>query len=165
MTQKELTYEKTARSIWPVAVIIVATLVLCLVAMGLMLGMANQNIARRQLATAKLPPGATERRLPPLPRLQASPPKELQAFLKSEGEALETLAWVDRELGIVKVPIEVAMEMLVEDGPLVMPPAEPATSGVPGDLPAVSGKRSRPPSSGEPDPSAGIGNSGGQGEQ
>jgi len=51
---------------------------------------------------------------PPEPRLQVSPKQDLQAWLAAEMARLHSYGWVDREAGIVRIPIERAMEILVE---------------------------------------------------
>jgi hypothetical protein len=49
---------------------------------------------------------------PPEPRLQTSPPDDLKAFRAAEDARLETYGWVDRQAGIVRIPIERAMELV-----------------------------------------------------
>lgn len=62
-------------------------------------------------------------RLPPLPRLQTTPYVDLRSFRESEDEVLRTYAWVDKEKGIVRLPIARALEIVAERG---LPPAGPA---------------------------------------
>lgn len=62
-------------------------------------------------------------RLPPLPRLQTTPYVDLRAFRASEDEVLTTYAWVDREKGVVRIPVARAIELLAERG---LPAATPA---------------------------------------
>jgi hypothetical protein len=65
--------------------------------------------------------------LPPEPRLQAFPARDLAAMRAAEQQLLDGYAWVDREAGIVSIPIEEAMERVVARG-----------------LPARDGEASRP---------------------
>ena len=51
---------------------------------------------------------------PPAPRLQADPAAELVELRAREELILGTWAWVDEEAGVAQVPIERAMELLVE---------------------------------------------------
>lgn len=53
---------------------------------------------------------------PPFPLLQASPPADLDAFRKQEQTQLETYGWINRTSGIVRVPIERAMELVLSQG-------------------------------------------------
>jgi hypothetical protein len=48
------------------------------------------------------------------PRLQAEPADELAAFKREKARKLQRYAWVDREHGVVQIPIERAMERMVE---------------------------------------------------
>jgi hypothetical protein len=68
-------------------------------------------------------------RLPPLPRLQTTPAVDLKSFRASETQVLESYAWVDKEQGVVRIPIERAIDLVAERG-LPAPPAAPAAAPV-----------------------------------
>lgn len=53
---------------------------------------------------------------PPAPRLQVDPSQDLQEMRRRDAAALDTYAWTDRGRGLVRVPIERAMELLLEQG-------------------------------------------------
>jgi hypothetical protein len=53
---------------------------------------------------------------PPLPRLQVSPPLELNELREAERKLLSSYGWVDRKTQVVRVPIERAMDIIVERG-------------------------------------------------
>ena len=50
----------------------------------------------------------------PEPRLQVSPQDDLQELLRQENQILNTYGWIDRQRGIVRVPIDRAMELFLE---------------------------------------------------
>ena len=52
----------------------------------------------------------------PAPRLQPRPAADMAQFRAQETAALNSYGWVDREHGIVHVPIEQAMRNLAEHG-------------------------------------------------
>jgi hypothetical protein len=52
--------------------------------------------------------------VPPEPRLQAEPRKDLEALRAEERARLEGYGWVDPAAGIVRIPIERAMALLAE---------------------------------------------------
>lgn len=54
--------------------------------------------------------------IPEVPQLQAAPKVDLAVFNRAVSEQLHGLGWVDRETGRVHVPIEHAMQLLVERG-------------------------------------------------
>jgi hypothetical protein len=94
-----------------------------------------------------------EPRLPPAPRLQQFPTNDLYQFRIGEQQLLESYGWMNRDAGIVHIPIADAMRLLVErgmparaSGPTAAPdvaavqPATPAETPVqtPGLMPADS---------------------------
>ena len=50
------------------------------------------------------------------PLLQAYPPVELGAYLADERSRLSSYAWIDREAGVVRIPIERAMALVASEG-------------------------------------------------
>ncbi len=53
---------------------------------------------------------------PPEPRLQTRPRDELQRMRAEEDRLLNSYGWVDAARGVVRIPIEQAMTMTVEQG-------------------------------------------------
>jgi hypothetical protein len=74
-------------------------------------------IASYLLVNAFAPPRAALQ-LPPLvvgaPRLQASPEGDRAAFERDKRSDLHEYAWVDRAHGVVRIPIEQAVTLLVQ---------------------------------------------------
>lgn len=60
----------------------------------------------------------------PPPNLQAMPIQDLTAFRRREDGVLHSYGWVDKEAGVVRIPIDEAMRILAERG--LPPPAPPA---------------------------------------
>jgi hypothetical protein len=56
------------------------------------------------------------RQMPPQPRLQSNPPEDLNALRREEDRQLNEYGWVDRERGIVRIPIRQAMEAVIKEG-------------------------------------------------
>jgi hypothetical protein len=54
--------------------------------------------------------------LPPQPRLQAMPVRDLRQLRAAEDAQLSTYGWVDEKAGVVRIPIERAIEALAERG-------------------------------------------------
>jgi hypothetical protein len=52
----------------------------------------------------------------PTPELQVTPERDLAAMRAAEQAVLESYAWVERDSGRVRIPIERAMELVVEEG-------------------------------------------------
>lgn len=62
------------------------------------------------------PLAVESRQLPPHPRLQTAPIDDLRRLHESEKETLTTYGWTDAEKGIVRIPIERAMDLLAARG-------------------------------------------------
>jgi hypothetical protein len=65
----------------------------------------------------QVPPAAVDAPAVPGPGLDAAPEMTLQEVLARDNARLQTYGWVDREAGIVHIPIEEAMQQFVESGP------------------------------------------------
>lgn len=61
-------------------------------------------------------PFAGTRQLPLGPQLQVNPREDWLSFRQEQEQALESFAWQNRAAGTVRVPIEVAMDLLVKKG-------------------------------------------------
>ncbi|HXT87102.1 MAG TPA: hypothetical protein VN745_08775 [Verrucomicrobiae bacterium] len=66
-------------------------------------------------------PYASSRQLPPEPRLQTSPRMDLEDYLNTQRHELGGYNWVDRPNGVVRIPVERAMELLLKQGFPVRP--------------------------------------------
>ncbi len=104
----------------------VALLVIAVVVHILMWGLfevfnareANQDRAPSQMFVKD--------QLPPEPILQKSPVLDLKKFNDSEADALNSYGWVDKEKGIVRIPIPEAMKLMLqrEKAAMAAPPEE-----------------------------------------
>ena len=52
--------------------------------------------------------------IPPEPRLQVHSHEDLQEYLRAQRERLNSYAWVSRDQGVVRIPIERAMDLVIE---------------------------------------------------
>ncbi len=86
---------------------------------GILLWMAGmfEYFAGRP-AKPVMPPSplAISRQLPPEPRLQVDPARDLQDMRAQEDAVLNSYGWVDRKAGIVRLPIHRAIDLLAERG-------------------------------------------------
>ena len=62
--------------------------------------------------------------VPPQPRLQASPKRDMQEMLAHERQWLNSYDWIDRQAGIVRIPIDQAMQLVTERGLDVISPQQ-----------------------------------------
>jgi hypothetical protein len=74
---------------------------------------ARENVK----GVAEYPLAAAEgRREPPEPRLQTNPRQDFADLRAKEDELLESYGWVDKNAGIVRIPIDAAMKLTLERG-------------------------------------------------
>jgi hypothetical protein len=57
-----------------------------------------------------------DNRLPPEPRLQTNPREDLQELRTKEDELLKSYGWVDKNAGVVRIPIDDAIKLTLERG-------------------------------------------------
>jgi hypothetical protein len=88
-------------------------------------------------------PFASTRQLPTGPQLQVNPREDLLRFREQQLKSLEWYQWVDRSRGTVRVPIERAMDQLVEKGLPVAPASPDAQAASRAGKPAAEGNPSR----------------------
>jgi hypothetical protein len=96
--------------------ILAAAIGLGLLIVGTFVGMRVMLGALAERAAGRSPPASplaayapTE---PPAPRLQAEPIKDLETLRAAEDALLHSYAWIDRERGTVRIPIERAIEII-----------------------------------------------------
>ncbi len=96
--------------------IVGAAIGLVLLIVGTFVGMRVMLGALAERAAGSSPPASplaayapTE---PPAPRLQAEPRKDLETLRAAEDALLHSYAWIDRERGTVRIPIERAIEII-----------------------------------------------------
>jgi hypothetical protein len=75
------------------------------------------NLFKRQYASANAPSQITNPgRLPPSPRLQTNPTSDLRRLLEAENAKLNSYGWIDQRAGVIRIPIERAMDLLAQRG-------------------------------------------------
>lgn len=97
-----------------------------IIAVSLALMYGALKFFERQHEKTAIPPHvlADTLQIPPAPRLQITPERDLQAFLAAEDSVLHSYGWTAREAGIVRIPIDSAMTLLLKRGL----PARPAAA-------------------------------------
>jgi hypothetical protein len=121
-----------------------------LAAVFAMWGLFDYLLKTQNEALVQLPASVIEARkglLPPEPRLQTmgdphdpvvargdlrSPHVELQQFRQDEAMQLQTYAWIDPAKGVVRIPIDVAKDLVLKKGlPVKVSPQGEMTGGLP----------------------------------
>lgn len=106
-------HEHTDARIRPI-VIAMAGLGIAFALVGvLMLGLYGLFAGRvAQLSPPANPLASAAPRLPPEPRLQVRPIRDLRELHEAENNILDHYGWVDRDAGVVRIPIARAIDLL-----------------------------------------------------
>ena len=72
-------------------------------------------------------PFENQRELPPQPRLQPHPATDLKRYCEMEQQQLSTYGWMDQQTGVVRVPVDRAIDMVLQKGL----PARPVNQAAP----------------------------------
>jgi hypothetical protein len=119
-------HETTDVHVWEVGKFGIALGLLCVASLGLLFGLFRYFQARDNTAMVKqIDPVRTF----PQPQLQTTPKLDLKAIRDAEDQTLATYGWVDRDKGVVRIPIERAMELLAQRG-LPARATQPAAAAV-----------------------------------
>ena len=94
------------RNVVRVAALLAVTVVVSILILALFFRHLEKTYPGR---TSEASPVVQESQLPPLPRLQTNPLRDLQAVRAVEDSHLNHYAWVDRQNGIAQIPIDRAM--------------------------------------------------------
>jgi hypothetical protein len=84
-------------------------------------------------------PAQDARQLPPGPRLEETPATDLQEMRAAEDQVLTKYAWLDQDNGIVRLPIDRAMDLIVQRGLPVRKEAGPQSAAAAVTVPTASG--------------------------
>ncbi len=110
------------RNVVKAAAILGATLIGVILVLMLFFKLMEKNHPNR---TSEAAPVVTESELPPLPRLQTNPLRDLQAVRAVEDSHLDRYSWIDQGRGIAQIPIDRAMVLWTKNYPETPQPAFP----------------------------------------
>jgi len=98
-----------------------------------------------------------ENRLPPEPRLQTNPRQDLQDLRAQEDQLLNGYSWVDRNAGVVRIPIAEAMRLTIQrglpSGSAPQPGQPAAAASAPAPAPPPAQRAAQPQPNRQPAPS------------
>lgn len=95
-------------------------LTMLVVIVGVMISMDGMfhYFAKSQLLGPPASPFEAEdvRVLPPQPRLQVQPKVDLKTYCESQSKDLNSYGWVDEHNGVVRIPVDRAMDLILSRG-------------------------------------------------
>ena len=117
-TEQHGGYEKRDVALRPVTAGVIGLFVLLAVTVLLMRVLFGYLAAREARLSPPPNPLAQSlgRQLPPEPRLQTDPRQDLLQLRAEEDAVLDSYGWADRQAGVVRIPIEHAIEILAQRG-------------------------------------------------
>src|SRR5271154_2854184 len=80
------------------------------------------------------------RMIPSGPLLQVHPHEELETYCSAQQQNVTTYAWVDQPSGVVRIPIDRAMELTLAKGLPARPAADATAAGTVVTTPTVAGE-------------------------
>jgi hypothetical protein len=110
-----MTYEKRDASIRGILIFMVVITVLLVFSFAAMFAFYRVMEAGDK-GSVRETPWSTDENLPPEPRLQSQPSKDLKELREREDKRLTSYGWVNRNNGIVHIPIEHAMRLVIQKG-------------------------------------------------
>ena len=106
-------HETSDVNVWAVGKFMVGLAVVCLISLTLLLGLVKFFQSEQADPQAvKVDPV----KLFPQPQLQRTPAVDLRAVRAEEDKLLNGYAWVDPEKGLVRIPIDQAIDILAKRG-------------------------------------------------
>ena len=116
--------DASVRWIMGIVVFLLLSVILIQIILGGYLGLLKHKPTPTDNWQQVARPQGAGRPLPPEPRLQISPPADLQVFRRREEAELHSYGWVNRTSGIVRIPIERAMDLVLQQGLPTRPNAD-----------------------------------------
>ena len=98
---------------WAVGKFAIALVLLCIFCLAVLVGVFKY-LERTIGSPGPAPTDA--RNFPPQPRLQETPILDLKAMRDAEDKILGSYGWVDQSKGVVRIPIDKAIDLLAQRG-------------------------------------------------
>lgn len=99
---------------WTVGILVAVSLVVHVIVYGLIVGF-NRFDDKREPRPSPVP-AANRQPPPPLPRLQTTPEGDMKLHREDEDRLLGQAQWLDQGQGRVRIPIDLAMEIVAGRG-------------------------------------------------
>src|SRR5580704_15042296 len=122
-------HERRDINVFQVSAFGIGLLLSCIVVVFAMWAMFDFFFAREDAKNADNPAALMmkdQNKLPPEPRLQAQPKVELKDLRADEEAILSSYGWVDPNKGIVRIPIDQAIDIVAQKGL----PSKPSPTGL-----------------------------------
>ena len=124
-----VSHERRDINVFQVTAFGIGLLLGCIVTVFVIWGLFDFLYSREDAKNAENPAALMmkdQNKLPPEPRLQANPKVELKDLRDDEAAILNSYGWVDPNKGIVRIPIDQAIDIVAQKGL----PSKPSPTGL-----------------------------------
>ena len=134
-------FEERDVNVWAVGKFGIALALICVLSLALLFGLFRFFEAQNGGSKARFEQGVgiDASKLPPEPRLEETPVLDLARMRAAEDQLLNTYGWIDKQNGIVRIPIDKAMDLLVQRGLPARQQNTPQTAAGDVSVPTESG--------------------------
>jgi hypothetical protein len=126
-------HETTDVNIWAIGKFGIGLVIITLLSVGLLVGVFQFFQSREDRVAKAIEPA----KVFPSPRLLVDEPKTLTQYRADEDKVVNGYGWVDQSKGVVRIPVDQAMDLLVKRGLPVRQQTATPVSGV--SIPTESG--------------------------
>lgn len=134
-------FEERDVDVWAVGKFGIGLALVCVLCLALLLGffkfLENQNGGPERRTGTGI--GIDASKLPPEPRLEETPIRDLNAMRAAEDKILNSYAWIDKSSGLVRIPIDRAIDLLAQRGLPSRPQNGPQSAAGDVSVPTESG--------------------------
>lgn len=127
LSNPEMRHEHADVNVWAIGKVAIALVLVTLASIFLMFGVFRYFEVRENALQPPPPPptGLDARKLPPEPNLlyNENESGNLKEIRENEDKLLNTYGWNDQAHKVIRIPIDRAMDLLVQRGPASRPPA------------------------------------------
>jgi hypothetical protein len=106
-------HETTDVNVWAVGKFAIGLVIVCVVSIVLLFGLLKFFQSREETSVANT---VEPTKMFPEPQLQKTPIPDLKAIRAEEDKLLNGYAWLDPKRGIVRIPVDRAIEVLAKRG-------------------------------------------------
>jgi hypothetical protein len=109
-------HERQDADIWPIVLTGIG-LALTVAVVGVIVYGVFRYLETHPVTSIQSNPMAVfDSQIPPAPRIEEHPAIEIQELHSAEDQTLSTYGWIDKKKGIVRIPIDRAMELQLQRG-------------------------------------------------
>ena len=106
-------HETTDVNVWAIGKFAIGLVIVCVVSIALLFGLLKFFQSREETSVANT---VEPTKMFPQPQLQKTPIPDLKAIRDEEDKLLNGYAWVDQPKGVVRIPVDRAIEVLAQRG-------------------------------------------------